>query len=238
MGDDEFIVAVWHRLGVHVPSDVPAPPCACDAGVAAEPDHAMVCKKVAKMTQLRHDIFVDALRLVISSASLQSAKEPRYRALAGRPRDVERNRRGDIVVVLPRLQMAAVDVVVTHACAATYVQRAAKETGATALRAEQRKRRRFVKDVPSHAAFRFVPFAVESCGYMGKEAVRFVDRVAEVAAESGRIPKGAFTRWAMRVLSVALQKGNAFMYRKSGLVISREQGVHYEPGLEVPVLPG
>ena len=43
----------------------------------------------------------------------------------------------------------------------------------------------------------------------------------------------AFMRWAM------VQRGNAEMYRKSGLVISisREQGRHYDAGLEVPVLP-
>ena len=47
----------------------------------------------------------------------------------------------------------------------------------TAARAEQTKRTRFRKDVPDHAAFRFVPFAVETCGYIGKEAVRFVNRL-------------------------------------------------------------
>ena len=53
---------------------------------------------------------------------------------------------------------------------------------------------RFMKDVPDHDAFRFVPFAVETCGYTGKEAVKFVNRLGDIAAESGRIPKGAFVR--------------------------------------------
>ena len=68
---------------------------------------------------------------------------------------------------------------------------------------------------PDHAAFRFVPFAVETCGYMGKEAVKFVNRLGDIAAESGRIPKGAFVRWAMQLLSVTVQRGNAEMYRIS-----------------------
>ena len=52
---------------------------------------------------------------------------------------------------------------------------------------------RFRKDVPDHAAFRFVPFGVETCGYMGKEAVvKFLNRLRDIAAESGCIPKGAF----------------------------------------------
>ena len=53
---------------------------------------------------------------------------------------------------------------------------------------------------------------------MGKEAVEFVNRLGDIAAESGRIPKGAFVRWAMQLLSVTVQRGNAEMYRRSGLV--------------------
>ena len=56
------------------------------------------------------------------------------------------------------------------------------------------------------------------------------------SAESGRIPKGAFVRCAMQLLSVTVQRGNAEMYRRSGLVISREQGLRYDAGLAVPVL--
>ena len=38
------------------------------------------------------------------------------------------------------------------------------------------------------------------------------------------IPKGAFVRCTMQLLSVTVQRGKAEMYRRSGLVISREQG--------------
>ena len=71
---------------------------------------------------------------------------------------------------------------------------------------------------------------------MGKEAVKFVNRLDDIAAEIGRIPKGAFVRWAMQLLSVTVQRGNAEMYRRSGLVISREQGLRYDAGFAVPVL--
>ena len=162
--------------------------------------------------------------------------EPRYRALAGKKGMVECQRRGDIVAVLPRLELAAVDVVVAHASAKSSAAEAAKTSGWTAARAERTKRTRFRKDVPDHAAFRFVPFAVDTCGYMGKEAVKFVNRLGDIAAESGRIPKGAFVRWAMQLLSVTVQRGNAEMYRRSGLIISREQGLRYDAGFAVPVL--
>ena len=61
----------WHVH--HVPADVAPPPCKCRAGVAAEADHAMVCEKVAKMTQMCHDNLANALRLVVSACSYQSA---------------------------------------------------------------------------------------------------------------------------------------------------------------------
>ena len=72
---------------------------------------------------------------------------------------------------------------------------------------------------------------------MGKEAVKFVNRLGDIAAKSGRIPKGAFVRWAMQLLSVTtVQRGNDEMYRRSGLVISREQGLRYDACFAVPML--
>lgn len=45
---------------------------------------------------------------------------------------------------------------------------------------------------------------METCGYMGMEAVRFVNRLGDIAAEIGHTPKGAFGRWAMRLLPVTV----------------------------------
>ena len=43
-------------------------------------------------------------------------------------------------------------------------------------------------------------------------------------------------RWAMQLLSLTVQRGNANMYRRSGLIISQEQGLRYDAGFAVPVL--
>ena len=67
-----------------------------------------------------------SLRLVVSACSCQWAAGPRYRALAGKKGMVELQRRCDIVAVLPRLELAAVDVVVAHASAKSYAAEAAK----------------------------------------------------------------------------------------------------------------
>ena len=61
-------------------------------------------------------------------------------------------------------------------------------------------------------------------------------KLGDIAAESGRIPQGAFVRWAMQLLSVAVERGNAKMYPRRGRIISREQGVRYELGIAASVL--
>ena len=43
-------------------------------------------------------------------------------------------------------------------------------------------------------------------------------------------------RRAMQLLSVTVQRGDAEMHRRRGLVISREQGLRYDAGFAVPVL--
>ena len=45
-----------------------------------------------------------------------------------------------------------------------------------------------------------------------------------------------FSHNAMQLLSVTVQRGNAEMYRRSGLVISREQDLRYDAGFAMPVL--
>ena len=65
-----------------------------------------------------------------------------------------------------------------------------------------------------------------------------MNRLGDIAAESGRHAKGVIVRWAMQLLSVTMQRGNAAMYRRNGLIISLEQGLRYDidAGFAVPVL--
>ena len=107
-------------------------------------------------------------------------------------------------MLLPQLEVGAVDFVVAHVSAKSYVVQAATEAGWTATRAERTKKDQFRKVVPAHAAFWCVPFAVETCECMGKETVQFMNRPGDIAAESGRIPKRASVRWAVQLLSITL----------------------------------
>ena len=106
----------------------------------------------------------------------------------------------------------------------SYAGQAAKEGGRIAASTERTEWAQFRKDVLAHAACRLGPFVVETCSYMGKEAVQIVNRLGDIAATSVRIPRGAFVRWEMPLLSVTVQRGFAEIYRRSGLVMSREHG--------------
>ena len=92
---------------------------------------------------MRHDNVANAMRLLhlqLSACSCQSAAGLRCRVLAGKKSMVECQCRGDIVAVLPRLELSAVHVVVAHASSKSYAAQAARTAGLTAARAEQTKR--------------------------------------------------------------------------------------------------
>lgn len=74
--------------------------------------------------------------------------------------------------------------------------------------------------------------------HMGEEAVRFVNRLGDSAAKSGRIPKGAVARWPIHLLSVTVQSGHDEMHCRSGNVISRDQDLRYDAGFAEPVMMG
>ena len=236
LGDTAFVVGGRHRLGLGVPTTVSPPPCLCGAGCAASPDHAMVCKGVAKMTQMRHDIVASAVRRVVCRSSCSSSSEPSYRHLraSAQQGNATGMHRGDVLVVLPDGELSIMDIVVTHPAANSAVDSACSRTGAAAHKAEEGKKRAFRRHADA-GQYAFVPFAVESFGCLGASAQSFLKRLGEVAASQGRIDKSAFVRSAYREISVALQRGNGLMYGKSLFAIARASGRSFLPGLDVPV---
>ena len=60
---------------------------------------------------------------------------------------------------------------------------------------------------------------------MAMEAVKFVNRLWDIATVNGRILKGASVRWAMQLRLVTVQRGSAEMFCWNGLIISRKQGL-------------
>jgi hypothetical protein len=233
LGDNTFVVCGRHRLGLGAPTTVSPRPCLCGAGNASAPDHAMVCKSVAKMTQMRHDIVASAVRRVVCRASCASSLEPSYRHL--RNRGEAGQRRGDILVVLPSGKISIVDVVVTHPSQQAHVSQACTRAGHAAAQAERAKVAEFRRIGEDAGQYDFVPFAVESYGRLGASAQSFLKQLGDVAASRGSISRAAFVRSAYREVSCALQRGLGLMYGRSLFNIARASGRQFMPGLDVPV---
>jgi hypothetical protein len=233
LGDNTFIACGRHRLGLGAPTTIAPRPCLCGAGLAATPDHAMVCKSVAKMTQLRHDLVASAVRRVVCRASCASSMEPTYRHL--RQQGDAGQRRGDILVVLPSGKISIVDVVVTHPAQQAYVNQACTRAGHAAARVEAAKVAEFRRIGEDAGQYDFVPFGVESYGQLGASAQTFLKALGDVAASRGTISKAAFVRSAYREVSCALQRGLGLMYGRSLFNIARASGRQFMPGLDVPV---
>ena len=211
LGNDMFVVSVWHRLGLHISADVAPPPCKCSAGVNPEAEHAMVCEKVAKMTQMRQDNLANALRLVVSACTSQSAGDSCYRALAGKKDMVECQCRGDIMAVLPQLELAAVDVVVAHASAKSYADQLPRQLDARGLRRglnrpSGRGSRRMCRVIPHSGLCRL---RLRRAGYMGNQAVKFVNRLgtSQLGVRASLRVLGSYKVMLLHCVSATLTSG-------------------------------
>lgn len=67
----------------------------------------------------------------------------------------------------------------------------------------------------------------------------FIDQLGVVAAASGCTPNATFefAQWALLLLHVQLQRGNANLYRELEIVISRDQGLRKDACPKDTALP-
>ena len=86
----------------------------------------------------------------------------------------------------------------------------------------------------AEGGFEFVPLVSESHGRMGPAALRFLGRLGDIAAASGRVSKSGFTRGALQQLSVALCRGNERVYHQGSFAIARAHGRSFVAGADVP----
>ena len=100
--------------------------------------------------------------------------------------------------------------------------------------AEENKRR-------SHAAggtkgYRFVPFAIETYGRLGRAAVAVLGEWLDAAAGNGAFDRQAYLRQVKLELSISLVRGNARPFKKFVGVLTRGIGQRFVEGMDVPVL--
>jgi hypothetical protein len=124
---------------------------------------------------------------------------------------VSKEKIGDILFVPPDRNLCIGDVSVVNPAGDTCCHAAARTVGAAAAKRDGQKRRAYRRFDPD--AYDFVPLSQESYGRLGKPAMALLHQLAEVASRCGDVDRGVFVTNALRRLSVALYKGNAYILR-------------------------
>ena len=157
-----------------------------------------------RVNNTRHTTVALALAKLCNGAGLATEIEPCYA-----PTSDSFNTTG------LRLDIAAysgsasfgVDVRISHPSCVSYSADANTQPLHTALCGEAAKRRKYA-ELALREQLTLVPFVLESFGAMGPSASKFLDTLSQ-EAESSAWKAEAFRRHARRVISFALQRGNA-----------------------------
>ena len=81
-----------------------------------------------------------------------------------------------------------------------------------------------------------MPFAIETYGRLGVEAVKLLKDWAKTAGEADMMDRNSHLVWMKREISVSLIKGNARLFKKFVGVLTRGIGQRFVEGMDVPVL--
>ena len=103
------------------------------------------------------------------------------------------------------------DVSVINPAAGTYRDAAARKAGAAAEVRDRQKELAYRAHDPD--AYDFVPLTHESFGRLGEPAMRYLNKLADIAVRCGDVSRSAFVTMALRRLSVAMCRGNALIFR-------------------------
>jgi hypothetical protein len=124
---------------------------------------------------------------------------------------------------------------VMHPSQTKYVNHARVRAGHAAAQSEQSKDTEWRRLGEDASQYDFVPFGVETYGWLGASAQSFLKQLGDVAASRGTVSKAAFVRSAYREVSCALQRGLGLQYGRSLFNLARASGRQFMPGLDAPV---
>ena len=110
-------------------------------------------------------------------------------------------------------------------------------TWAAATTAGSAAEERAAKKVAKYAlrepgGYDFTPLVVESYGRQCSATHTLLNLLGRLAADSGRVSKGAWVEGALRRLSIALCKGNDFLFRANLHAFCRAAGKHPTRGVK------
>jgi hypothetical protein len=199
LDDTSLRIAVGLRLGTQL---VHPHKCRCGEPVDSSGTHGLCCsKKGGKRigTFSRHAAINEILRQAFSKVNVPTVLEP-----PGMFRTDGKRADGLTLAPWSRGKSLVWDATCADTLCRSYVDATSRSPGAAAERSERRKRDVY-SELPSQ--YSFCPFAVETMGTFGEEALKLVrDLGARLRASSGDSRE---TSWLIQRISLAIQRGNA-----------------------------
>jgi hypothetical protein len=124
------------------------------------------------------------------------------------------------------------DVSVAHCCADAYVAKASTTAGSAAEERARKKIRKY--DLQEPGGYDCAPLVVKCHGRLCAASHVLLNKLGGLASDTGHVTKGAWIEGSLRQLSVALCKGNGFVFRSSLHSFCCAAGKHPKPGATVP----
>ena len=213
--DSHYALTFRLRLGLPPQDDLPLF-CECHAPLDENDiNHFFRCKLYRRtFITGRHDIIVHLLATFIRSAGGAVFIEPKHLS----------NKRPDSQVRWPG-DTDLVDASITDPTCPSYVQSASSFPLAAAGYRERSKRTKYLP-VATEERAGFVPFVMETFGGFGKDALAFLDKISKIHSELSPFPTSPFAlkSFMVRALSVALQRGNAYVQLRAAQAVRTHAG--------------
>jgi hypothetical protein len=196
LDDKAFQIALAFRTGTDICNEHT---CLCGAKIDTKGRHVLGCKKCTKGRLGRHSAINDILGRAIRQAGFAAILEPAHLNRTD-------GKRPDGVTLTPWFRGAHLvwDVTVIDSYAASYRDKAMSGPGMVAEVAEKRKIEKYIN---FNESFTFLPFALETTGVWGKQALKLIKRLGTlIRLSTGETRATSFIK---QRISIEIMRGNA-----------------------------
>jgi len=172
--------------------------CVCGTTVTAAGHHGLSCRR-GSGRHSRHNQINDLLCRAFTSSGTLSTREPHSLCTTG-------GKRPDGVTLVPwkRGRCLAWDATCPDTYAQSAIHESSVQAGSAALKAELNKSRKYADII---AGVDFIPFAIETSGVWGVQALELVSEIGRRLTSTTHEPRS--TTFLRQRISVAVMRGNA-----------------------------
>jgi hypothetical protein len=178
--------------------------------------HCLSCQKNAGRIA-RHSAINDIIRRTCATVHIPAILEP-----SGILRNDGKRPDGATLMPWSKGKCLLWDATCSDTLAKTYISSTAHSAGAAALSAEKRKHKKY-EGISNK--YLFVPFAVETLGPFGEEALALVKDLGKRLIESSGEPRSC--AYLIQRISIAIQRGNAASILATVPTSSKFQEIFY-----------